>query len=55
MIEEIIYNIMINYKQSWNHHVPGIDCWCKPILGQVYLAHRNYDWVNEQWVPIKEK
>jgi hypothetical protein len=51
---EIRLNLMVNYKQSWNHHTEGETCWCKPIKGMLFLVHRNYEWNGTRWHALKE-
>jgi hypothetical protein len=53
-VHEVIGNIMKNYKDAWNHHEAGFDCWCRPLLSDDFLIHRNYDWNGEKFVAIKE-
>lgn len=47
---DLRYNIMKNYKESWNHHQAGFDCWCKPPRSseqQNFIFHRNYEWTDD--------
>lgn len=58
-IIEYNHNIMIGYKKSWNHHLSGESCWCKPSLAKIneelsFLFHRNYEWRDGEWWRIHE-
>lgn len=53
-VHEVLVNIMEGYKKTWNNHVPGQDCWCKPTLGKGFLVHRNYEWSGSNWKALKE-
>lgn len=53
-VVEISCNIMASYKKPWNNHVPGEGCWCRPIHGNGFLIHRNYEWRDGTWCPMKE-
>jgi hypothetical protein len=51
---EVKYNLMETYKKSWNNHAEGSGCWCSPIIGSLFIIHRNYAWIESRWVSIKE-
>lgn len=53
-LEEIMYNLSWSYKKPWNRHFSGLDCWCKPVQGKLYLMHRNYEWRDNSWHAIRQ-
>lgn len=58
-IHEVIYNLMVGWKKTYNNHVRGDKCWCKPTLHGGFLIHHNYEHYEDgtrfgNWRPIKE-
>lgn len=49
MIEEVIYNVMKNYKTPLREHELGPLCWCNPICDSQRIVHQNYEWLNLEW------